>query len=323
MSGRIGKFTIGMAGAVACAALGFAPTSAQAAVAVFNDIPSSLFPDYYSFAYEATQTSELGTAVVAGNSVGGTLASATVVVSNWAPQSDGSVPGSGWQGSAWETQNPTSWNATGYFVPMTLNFYNVNPSSSLPGSLIGSVTQTQLIGWRPAATGGSASYSYYTSGSYSPHGYAEPVTFDLASSGIVVPKNFIMTVAFNTENYGANPTGTNGPYDSLNFALGGNSGGYVPAQGVATVGNYYNADQTFLKSQWQGAYNFEQGNSGTYTPPDGIGVLQSDPGWTGYQPMFSVDVVSTPVPASLGLVSVGALTLIGGLALRRRMAAKL
>jgi hypothetical protein len=43
------------------------------------------------------------------------------------------------------------------------------------------------------------------------------VAFDF--TGTTVPNSLIYGLAFNTETWGANPIGTSGPYNSLNFGL--------------------------------------------------------------------------------------------------------
>src|SRR5215467_4438863 len=87
---------------------------------IYTSIPGTLPPNVPSLGYEATSTSEFGGLI----SFGGTdrkLTSATVVISEWAPESQYEPVGA----------------STGFLLPMTLTMYDVGPGNTV-GSLIGS-----------------------------------------------------------------------------------------------------------------------------------------------------------------------------------------
>ena len=215
----------------------------------------------------------------------------SVVLSNWAGENDSAFGGPNW----------TSFDdgEGGFEQGLTLNFYNVNATDpTLPGTKIGSVTQTFNVLWRPPGTGTGASGVYYTaSDNNNYYGLAQTVTFDLSSAGITVPGQFIYTLAFNTSDYGADPTETPGPYDSLNVAL---VSGDPSNPGSPSVGSYANPDDVF----------WDTSNAGFYTDPTlhGPNVLQEDSVWTGYQPAASFDAV--PEPTSFSLLGIGALAML-------------
>lgn len=265
-------------------------SAVHADVTIFDNIPSPLAPNYSSLGYEATSASEFGTEVVTSAGDSEPLSSASVVLSNWAPEDD----------SAYGGPDYTSFDdgQGGYDQALTLNFYNLNATDpTLPGSQIGSVTQTFNVLWRPPTTGTGADGTYYTVGGQNYSGLAQTVTFNLASAGITVPDQFIYTLAFNTEDYGASPTHVAGPYDSLNFAV---VSGDPSNPGTPSVGSYANPDDVFWNTS----------DADFYTDPTlhGGGVLQEDSEWTGYQPAASFTAV--PEPTTLSLLSVGALALL-------------
>ncbi len=274
----------------------------RADTTIFTNIPGTLAPSYPSQAYEAQQTGEFGTGMVTAS--GGKLTSATVVLDTWAGENDSGVAGSStgeqwdYETSGWCTANPGSWNSSGWNYPFTLSFYDVNSANpSVPGALIGSVTETQFVPWRPVATGASAGYAaYYTVNGINHYGYATPITFNLSSSGITVPSQFIMTLGFNTEAWGASPTSETGPYDSLNIAT---MGGVSTAP---TVGSYLNVNDI---------YTDQRSGSDAYQPLAFGSGLNQQTGWTDYQPLMSV--TATPEPTTLALFAIagaGALLLL-------------
>ncbi|HUO10853.1 MAG TPA: hypothetical protein VM008_21300 [Phycisphaerae bacterium] len=265
----------------------FGTASLRAGSVVFNNIPSPLDPNYPSIGYEATSTTQVGSEINVTGGSGQTLSSASVLLSDWATQAN----------------NPGYGDSTGFDQALTLNIYNTNGSNpSLAGSLIGSVTETFHIAWLvPTGTDGVG--PYYTVNGVNYHGVAQTATFDLSSADITVPDQFIYTLSFNTQNYGTNPTGVSGPYNSLNFGL---------VSGAPTVGSYANADDIFQASGWSGEYD-----NGA---PQGLGVLQLDTGWTDFQPGVSFSVASgsgqttaVPLPASVwsGLAMLGAVAALG------------
>jgi hypothetical protein len=248
------------------AAASFTPT-------VYNNIPSPRPGNVPSVGFEATSASEFGGQVQLNGTVGRNP-QVTVLMSSW-----------GCQTGSWSAGNCATSSGSGFSVPITLNAYNVGPSDAV-GSLIATKTQTFNIPYRPSAdathcTGGDAGKWYQASTSTCFNGYAWPITFDL--TGVSLPDNVILTVAYNTSHYGYAPKGDHTAcytssggcgYDSLNVGTSG------PA---ATAGSYPTPDGAYANSSWGGFYC--DGGAG------GTGTLRFDnaPGcWTGYQPAFKV-----------------------------------
>jgi hypothetical protein len=227
------------------AALTFAVAGANAAPVpsvVYNAIPSPLPPNMASLGFQATQTSEFGDYVhLAGTDRN--LKTVTVTMSDWALYSDYAL-------DARYAANSSTWTH-----PITLNLYNAVPGNpNQRGTLIGTVTQTITIPWRPAADptcpGGTA---WRAGDGQCYNGLAFNATFDFSSLGIVLPNNVIVGVAFNTQSYGTTPLVVNGPYNSLN----------VGVEGAATVGTDDNTDRVFWNTSTAAWYS-DGGPGGTF-----------------------------------------------------------
>jgi hypothetical protein len=152
-----------------------------------------------SLGYEATSTSEFGGLI----SFGGTdrqLTTATVVISEWAPESQYEPVGT----------------STGFLLPVTLNVYNVGPGNTV-GSLIGSSQISPTILWRPEADPTCTTGVWRASNGQCYNGFAQTITFNFAD--LLVPDSVIYGLAFNTQHYGYLPTGVSGPVNSTNFGL--------------------------------------------------------------------------------------------------------
>jgi hypothetical protein len=238
---------------------------------VYSTLPTPTPPNVPSEAYQATQTAEFGQGVDLAGSGGATLGSAEVLMSNWALESTYETPGT----------------TAGFMVPLTLNFYNVGAGDSV-GSLFFTTTLDALITWRPEASPGCGS-AYKASDGNCYNGLAQVVTFNLGN--VVVPQQFIYGLSFNTETWGAHPTGVEGPYDSLNFGLLGD--GTIPV--IPFVGTDLLPSSAYLNSST--ASNYGDDGAG------GVGTFRLDAGnWEGYDPavaFFSSSAVPEPRNISL------------------------
>ena len=267
MRGR--KFVGAAALAVVCLAV-VGATSARASV-VYDSIPAPLPPSLVSWGYEATSTSQFGDLIqfAPGSR---SLTGVDVTMVNWATES---------------TYEPVGTSA-GFNVPLTLTLYNVDSSGAVPtvGSIIASQTIDPTILWRPEASAGCSGGTWMASDGNCYHGHAQNVAFNF--TGVVVPDQIIFGLSYNTQNYGPNPTGVAGPYNSLNFGLNMTSG--------PSVGSEVDPGTVFLNTSWSGAVT-------TAT----LGVFNQDTGWAGYVPAVEFNV---PEPASFGLLGFGLLGLI-------------
>jgi hypothetical protein len=266
---------------LACLAFGgvFATASVASGAVVYDNVPSPLAGNYISQAFQATQTSEFG-----GQArLDGTDRqdpTITVTMSSWACQSN---------------PNPcTTTPGATFSHPITLNLYGVLPSGE-PGSLIASVTQTFNIPFRPSAepaicgqSGGNGNrWSQSDTLATCFNGFANNITFDLAGRGITLPDRVIVALAYNTQTYGENPTGTDGPYNSLNVGLAG----------PPTVGSLPRVDDAYINSTNDGNNQY-CGNGG----PFNIFRLSagcwwdSAPGASDLQPMVEINATTTGGP---------------------------
>jgi hypothetical protein len=133
------------------------------------------------------------------------------------------------------------------------------------------------------------------------------VTFSLG--GLSVPAQFIYGLAFNTTDYGADPTGIAGPYDSLNFGLIGD--------GVDPVTPSVGSDLVANSAYWNTSYAGFYGDDGL----GGVGTFRLDANdWEGYDPAIAFSVAAVPEPAAIMLL--GTVAFVFLLLVRRRSTAR-
>ncbi len=281
------------------------PASA-APVAVYNSMPNPLASNYPSLGYEATQTAEFGDQV----SLGGTnreVSSISILMSSWACET-----------GSW-TGNPgvcTTTPGATFNHPITLNIFNLNTGDpTIPGTLIKSVVKNVAVPFRPSAdpTNCGGGSSAWFDGTSCFNGFAFAVTWDLSSYNLTLPNDVIVTVAYNTKDYGAAPIGgSEGPYDSLNVAL---------STVAPTVGTE-DGSRVFWKTTYPGS-----GGDGTLKEIVNSPELDGQPPYGGLYMTINSDsaLASTGIDSqtlATGAGIAGALLLIGlalaGLAASRR-----
>jgi hypothetical protein len=168
---------------------------------VYNNIPNPLPGNVPSEGPEAYFFAELGAGVeIQTPAVGATMHKASVVMSSWVCQQGN------WQGGCITEQNAT------FDQPITVNIYSAN--GDLPVALLGSVTDTFKIPYRPSADPTmcpSATTKWYSkTDNKCYNGLASVVTFnlfDLTPLRITLPTKIIVTVAYNTTDAGPHPLG--------------------------------------------------------------------------------------------------------------------
>jgi hypothetical protein len=246
---------------------------------VFDNLPPSPTYNLPSWGYQATQTAEFGPYVQLGGTARN-LNTITVGMSNWARESTYQTVGT----------------SPGYYHNLTLNLYGA-PSGTTPGALIATKTVSAFIPWRPesapntpwqAPDGNLYNGLYFT------------VDFDFSADGIVLPESLILGLAYNTQTWGESPIGIAGPYNSLNFAVGG---ALVP-----TVGSLPNPDAVFLNTSTAGWYA-DNGAAG-------VGIFREDTAWAGFIPTVQITADLVPEPMSLVIWSV--LGVVAGTTVWRR-----
>jgi hypothetical protein len=227
---------------------------------VYNNLPNTLLPNSGpSLGFQSNHTAEFGDLI---QPLGGaaTLTSATILMTDWAHQSD--YPGYG--------------DASGWSWPITLTFYNVDSSSGTPqhGTVIYTTTQTFNMMWAPE---GQAKQNFL-------------INFTLPS--VATPSEFIYSIAYNTETFGAAPTNVSGPYIALNVGLNNTA---PPQVGTRPFPNsaYLNADNC--------AAYFDNCSGGS------TGVFRHDTGWAPY----SLAAEFAPEPGSFGLLLCGGIAIVG------------
>jgi hypothetical protein len=227
--------------------------------------------------FEATGTSEFGDRIGFSTGSGRVLKTVNVTMSSW---------GCGTSGH-WFSGDCVTASGSAFSHPITLNIYNV-ASGNAVGTLIGSVTQTFAIPFRPSAdlincTGSDAGKWYQASSNTCFNGFATNITFNV--TGVTLPNQVIFGVAYNTSHYGyaalgvtpacyASSTGCG--YDSLNVALSD------PAASLTVGTNPSPAD----------VYQYTLYDSCSNGPVIPFGL---DAGcWTGFKPSVRFNAANAP-----------------------------
>jgi len=112
---------------------------------IFNSVPAPLPGNVASEGPEAYAFAEIGDAIVLPGGTGGTLTTVTVIMSSWACTSGN-----------WFTAGTCVTKPAGakFAQPITMNIYTVddtNPAQPKAGTLLGTVTQTFQIPYRPSS----------------------------------------------------------------------------------------------------------------------------------------------------------------------------
>jgi hypothetical protein len=226
----------------ACAVLALTAAAASAMVSytpIYNNLPAPLPGNVPSEAFEATSTSQFGGEVeLAGPTLNSTKV--TVAMSSWACESGGAEDGSCVTASGAKF----SW-------PVTLHIYTPGVGDSV-GTQIASLTKTFKMPYRPSAnpTKCAGNGGWYKKG-VCYHGKLFKISFVLR--GATIPSKAIVSVSYNTSDYGAVPqrpqpcnSAPNGcPYDALN--VGG-------MEGAPSVGSDPQPNSVYVSSTWTGAY---------------------------------------------------------------------
>lgn len=277
MTGRIPGRAAHLAAAILVAiALSAISAGAASATVLYDNIPKTLPANFASIGFEATSTSELGGEVELTKASAKHPENLTVsaVMSSWACQSGG-----------WNTDNCVTTPGATFSQPVTLKLYTVGALGA-PVGPIAQVTQTFEIPYRPSASPecrGELAGTWWSTQGKGKHvthacanGIASRITFAPVSVAAPVPKQLIVSIAYNTGNYGPEPTGKEGPVNSLNVALSESWEGTLSKGSDPSEGLYANSNSSGMycgSSSSLDTFSF----TGTCWGPEG-----------GYQPVIEV-----------------------------------
>jgi hypothetical protein len=259
---------IGLSAAIAVVGLGAmtSPVAAASSQVGYDSLTPQSAPENPSMGFQSSHTSEFGDEIVlaseTGGKAGGEVRKVVVEMSDWAVRSD--YP-------TWPTVAGGDWQ-----WPMTLSLYDVDHSTATPkvGALISSVTRTINIPWQPAPSPKCPDPTEWMGAHHQClHGKAFTASFTF-SPAVVVPDDLIFGISFDTETFGPAPTGTSGPYISLNVGLTGSS----PSRGTDP-----DPDDVFWNTNK--ASNYTDGGA------SGVGTFREDTDWTGDQ--LPVELLTT------------------------------
>jgi len=231
-------------------------TAVAAPSVVYDATPSPTPPNVASLGYQATSTSEFGDSLHLGGTAR-VLEAVKVTMSTWARYSEYSAD--------------PAYDASGWSHPITVNVYDDSlDGNGVPDTLLASTTESASIPWRPEGdpscpdTGYGPGFAYKASDGNCYNGKAFDATFDLSASNVVLPSDVIVGIAYDSQSYGADPIGSNGPYNSLNVG--------VPANQTVSVGADDDPDAVFWDTTYPGyAAGFREDTGWT---PNGTVALQ-------------------------------------------------
>jgi hypothetical protein len=244
---------------VACLMAVWLPLSAGA-VTIYNSIPVPPPPNNPSQPYQAQQTAEFGDLIQFAASQR-TLTQVTLMMSDFNVRAD------------WP-----SYPAAGWTHPLTLKLYNVDNSgpNPAPGSVIASRTISADIPWRaPADPTCVPNTSWRASDGLCYTALSFPVDFDF--SGVTVPNQIIFGLSYNTQSWGANPIGMDGPWNRLNYTL---------ANTPPTIGSLPFPDTAYWNTATAGLYT--DGGAG------GVGTFRRDTVWSPFSGMIRFAAADPP-----------------------------
>lgn len=276
MTGRIPATTAKLAVslAAACGVLALGAGAAGASTVAYSNMPKPKPGNVQSLAFQATSASEFGGQIALAGG-GATNPKVSVALSSWACQS-----GSATDGTCVSASGST------YEVPITLNIYSVGAANSVGTKLV-TLTQDFAIPYRPSAdnvncAGNGGWFKKQGKSGTCFHGLLNKISFSklgTTKAPLTLPEKVIVSIAFNTFTHGYEPTGVEGPYDSLNFALTEplNEGEAV----APSVGSNPVPADTYYNSTYAPFYC--DGGAG------GTGTFRLDAGChTGEQPLIEV-----------------------------------
>lgn len=279
------KFLIGVV-AISLFLVSFVGVFASTLPAIYNNFPSVYFQSDTPIVHgaQADQFVEFGGLVQLANGPIGYPTNNSIVtmfVSSRACES-----------GHWNTGDCLTTTDNTFSWPITLKIYNVNTDNS-PGSLITTVTKNFSLPYRssadPVCTGDDTGKWFDPDTQTCLNGQAFPIGF--AVHGITLPSKVILSISYNTSDYGPSPVGTSRCqassggcfYDYLYIGLGGE---YTPSVGFNPLPD----------AIYQNATASQYCDGGT---PGGANTFRVDGNcWTGKQPIFDVSlgslVITTP-----------------------------
>jgi hypothetical protein len=256
---------------VTAVVFGTAVASGNTVQVIYKNIPTTLPGNTVSQGFECCQTSEFGGQVKFPNNTPRRNPTIRIGLSSWACVF----------GDAEGNNCSTPSYKTTFTQPVTLNVYQVGPSNSVGAKVI-TKTATFTMPYRPSASA-KCTTGESKGGWWGPDGLGGKACFHgklffikFATTGLLPESNAIITVTYNTRDYGYAPTGVSGPSDSLNVALTTPNAPFGPP----SVGEYGNPTEDYAYSFYEHEDPMCGGQLGVLGP--------TGPCDNGYQPLIAV-----------------------------------
>jgi hypothetical protein len=264
---------------IAAAMSAAASGTVLASTVIWNNIPSSTPGNVPSEGFECCSVSEFGgqVAFAPGKWKNPKV---TVLMSSW-----------GCQRGSWTAEDCVTGKGAKFEWPITVSIYTVGPGNS-PGAKIAAASKVFKIPYRPStspicnATENAKGGWYDGKEETCYDGLATKIQMPLKVASL--PENAIITVSFNTSDYGVEPqrpknfpcesTTAGCPFDSLN----------VGAESVLPESSFPLPSEAYINTTYEAEYC----GSGTALGTFGLTGSEGDPCWKGYQPSIKVSASS-------------------------------
>lgn len=217
------------------------------AMPVYDNLPNKLPPGLAAEGFETTSTAELGNVVELSKLHRGRRnPRVTFALSDRACETGGG-------------ETCVSAKNSSYSWPVTVNLYNAGPGNTL-GSLLATQTNSVSIPYRPSASAECATkgkpgewFDKKIAGCLSGVVFKDSYSF----AGLTLPNEVVVGLAYNTQGYGAAPTGVPGPENSLGVAM---------VAGVPRAGANPRGEELFVSSNWPQMYCGSSETLGVFAP---------------------------------------------------------
>ena len=267
-------------------------TAIAATQPAYDSIPSPLPGNYNSLGFQGWRTSEFGDHIALQPGTSRDLVTVDVGMSIWACESGD------------YHANCVTTPGASFDWPVTLNIYEVGTAPYYVGPLIATKTATFAIPYRPSGDPANCPQEanhdkWYSADGVCNDGMAFPITFDFSADGLVLPDEVIVTVTYNTRNWGYSPVGgvSTDPWNSLN--VGTENGGN------ASVGSIPDRNDVFMYADNNAVDRYLDGGPEL--------IFRRATGWFDYQFVVRLNVQANPSIPTMNQWGMILLTVVIGL----------
>lgn len=240
-----------------------APAARAAEAVAYDSIPGTLPSHVASMSFESEWVKEMGALITLAPGENRIVTSIDVGFVSWSCET-----------GVYNRGDCETTPGSSYTHPATVTLYRAGADGAI-GEVIARVTQDMTVPYRPSPDTAQCTGGKWWDGGACVDGLLFTSAFDFSGVAPVVDDQVIVSVSYNTYRNGLAPTGTPGPYDYLNLAVGGR----------AAVGGV-DENVVYLHSSWPNAYMDRTGE---------VDVFRPDSGWEAYGSLMLRVTADAPV----------------------------